>query len=162
MKVVFADFDGVFHPSTEIVDKDLPTLALQGADAIKGTGLFRWTQLLESELGQTDVMLVVHSTWRRSSWAISLMRQLLGPLGHRFLSCTRSEISREDSIAEFVERAGVTDFIILDDAHSEFGDLSDHLICTNPLIGLNDPDTLEHIRSWATAPAYADLRVPMP
>lgn len=162
MKVVFADFDGVFHPTTDIVGIDLPTLALHGAEALLATGLFRWTHLLERALADTEVVLVVHSTWRRASWANALIRDLLGPLGHRFLSCTRGEVGREDSIAEFVERTGVKEFIILDDADTEFEELTEHLICTDPLQGVSDPGVLDNIRAWATARSRTDLCVPMP
>ena len=167
MKVVFADFDGVFHPSTEILDKDLPTLAMRGSDAVLATGLFRWTSLTEEVLssapGSEDIAIVVHSSWRNMGWADSrLARELLGPLGHRFEGFTQRQIPREQSIRDFVQRAGVEQYVILDDAEREFRSEREHLIVTNPLLGMSDPLALSQLGRWAMSSQEAKLCIPMP
>ncbi len=166
MKVVFADFDGVFHPSTEILGKDLGTLAMCGSKAILDTGLFRWTSALEEALVQSDdshIALVVHSSWRNMSWATSsLVRELLGPLGHRFEGFVQRHIPRETAILEFVARTGLDDFLILDDAGSEFKVLRDHLVLTNPLLGTSERTITAQVSTWASRSHETKLCLPVP
>src|SRR6266568_3567357 len=95
VRAVFADFDGVFHPSTAILGLDMPALAFQGREAFTRMGLFRWVQLLEDALASSpdDIMLIVHSSWRKQPWASSrVMRDVLGPLGHRYQGMTSPEM----------------------------------------------------------------------
>jgi len=167
MKAVFADFDGVFHPSPEILDKDMPSLVMRGADAVLSTGLFRWTGLVEDVLAQSpggeDIAVVVHSSWRNMGWADSrLVRQLLGPLGHRFEGFVQRHVPREQSIREFIDRVGIDQYVILDDARREFVLEQDNLIVTNPLVGMSDPAALAHLGRWAMSCQETKLRIPVP
>jgi hypothetical protein len=154
MKALFLDFDGVLHPSTHVVGKDMARLALQGSQAITDTGMFCWTGALEEALHQEpfaeEIGIVVHSSWRNASWATpQLIRELLGPLAHRFMGFVQSNVPREQAIDNFIQRAGIADHIILDDATREFGPGRSELIVTNPLLGVSEECVLAHIRSWA-------------
>jgi len=168
MKAIFLDFDGVLHPSPEVLQHRLSTLALQGSESILATGLFRWASLLEDALqaatdstsqADSDIAIIAHSSWRNQPWMTTdLARGLLGPLGHRFAGFTTRFEGRERSIEDFVSRASVQEFLILDDAEREFSALRDHLVLTNPLIGLNDSNTLSLVSRWVASkcrPAHA-------
>lgn len=153
MRALFLDFDGVLHRSTDIVGKDVSSLALQGSEAILATGLFRWTGLLEESLAQADgsddIAVVVHSSWRNQRWmSSSLARTLLGPLGRRFAGFVEAHTPREKAIDDFVTRLSLESILILDDARDEFVH-SESLIVTNPLQGVSDVSVLEQVRSWA-------------
>lgn len=166
MKAVFVDFDGVFHPTHEIQGKNLGVLALNGAPPILETGLFRWTADLERVLSQCpnqeEIAIVVHSSWRKMSWSTpQLLRDLLGPLSHRFEGIVNSSMPREQSILDFVDRAGIERFVILDDAIAEFDSLAEHVIVTDPLRGMSDPKAQNLVRDWSLE-ASARVRVPTP
>lgn len=156
MKTLFLDFDGVLHPSTAILDKDVATLALQGGRELLASGLFQWSHLLEQALrdaeGDDEIVVVVHSSWRNQPWmSSSLAREVLGPLGHRFAGFLEGREPREPAIVEFVARMDIHDFLILDDSHAEFSALSDKLITTNPLLGVSEPHTLAQISAWCAS-----------
>lgn len=153
MRALFLDFDGVLHPSTEIMGKDLASLALRGADALIDAGLFRWTGVLEDELarcrGAADISIVVHSSWRDQPWLSStLARDLLGRLGHRLEGFVAQHTPRATAISEFASRHSLQDILILDDAVHEFSN-EPALVVTNPLLGVTEESTLARIRSWA-------------
>lgn len=154
MKALFLDFDGVLHPSTHVIGKDMAGLALQGSQAISDTGMFCWVSALEHALNQEhsseEIGIVVHSSWRSASWATpQLIRELLGPLGHRFMGFVEPNVPREQAIDRFIMRTGIVDHLILDDAIREFGPGRRDLVITNPLLGVSEECVLATIRCWA-------------
>lgn len=154
MKTLFLDFDGVLHPSIAILGKDIATLALHGSEHILASGLFKWNELLEAALSESEeeVVIVVHSSWRNQPWmSTSLARDLLGPLAHRFEGFVELREPREKAISEFADRMKVDDFLILDDSRAEFSVLLDRLLLTNPLSGVSEASTLAQIRAWTSA-----------
>jgi len=155
MKTIFLDFDGVLHPSTAILDKNVATLALQGGQKLISSGLFVWSHHLEEAIrqaeGDDEIVIVVHSSWRSQPWMSSaLARESLGPLGHRFAGFVDRYGDRETCIAKFAGRMDIQDFLILDDSHAEFSVLADRLVTTNPLLGVSDPKTLAQVSTWAS------------
>jgi len=162
MKTLFLDFDGVLHPSTAVLDVDRLALAANPLTAIARHELMRWAALLEDVLSdcQTrtleDYTIAVHSSWRKAAWATnSVLREALGPLGHRFLCVTNAQLQRHESILDLCERCGIDDYLIVDDDLSAFAPGTTNLIVTNPLLGLSDRRCLDRIRAWAE-PARAD------
>jgi hypothetical protein len=154
MKTLFLDFDGVLHPSTAILNKDMPTLALQGIEQLLEGGLFQWRSQLEQALSRSEseqeIAIVVHSSWRNQTWMSSaLARELLGPLGHRFAGFVEQHEPRERAITKFIDRMQIEEFLILDDAYAEFSVLHDRLLVTNPLLGVSDPQVLAQIGCWS-------------
>lgn len=118
--------------------------------------LLRWAPLLEAVLcecqAQTgeDFTIAVHSSWRKASWATnSVLRQALGPLGHRFLSVTNPQMDRHAAIIDLSERCGIDDFLIVDDDRMAFAPSTPNLLVTNPLYGLSDTGCLDEVRRWA-------------
>lgn len=151
-KCLFIDIDGVLHPSTAILSCDVATVALRGGNALKDAGLCCFSQKLEDVLAESpcDIGVVVHSSWRTKYWADSrLLRDVLGPLAHRFEGTTPPHMPRHQSILYVCQRAEIDDYLILDDAQDEFPPSASGLVVTNPLLGVSDPDALEAVRAWA-------------
>ena len=153
-RAVFLDIDGVFHPSTAIEGKD-PAIPMDVY--AKDHDLLRWTPVLAEMLqGHEDVMLFVHSNWR-TAVSNATLRELLGPLGRGRLFQGVTDVNvrdREPSIKAMVNQAQIDHFLILDDAHKEFTELSDNLVVCNPLMGVSDPEVQAKVRVWLnkTAP----------
>ena len=79
-RVLFLDFDGVLHPTTEDLDDD--------SGRCLATPFFGWLPHLARALEWfLDVRIVVHSTWRYTQ-DVDELRELLGPLRVRFLGAT--------------------------------------------------------------------------
>jgi hypothetical protein len=162
VKALFTDFEGVLHPSTAIRGLDMATISFGGGAQFAKHGLFRWASLLEEALSESsdDICVVVHSSWRKQPWASQrLVRDALGPLGHRFHGMTTVDLPRQASIEDVCRRAGISDYMILDDARAEFRPGTPNLVITNPLLGVSEPAMIKAITSWACptrtrAPAF--------
>lgn len=167
MKTLFLDFDGVLHPSTAVLDVDRLALSANPLATIARHDLMRWATLLEDALSdcQTrtleDYTIAVHSSWRKAAWATnSVLRQALGPLGHRFLCVTNAQLQRHESILDLCERCGIDDYLIVDDDRSAFAPGTGNLVVTNPLLGLSEPHCLQRIKVWAE-PTRSDRALPV-
>ena len=140
-RVLFLDFDGVLHPTMEDLD--------DGSDACIATPLFGWLPVLAAALHRyPDVGITVQSTWRYTHDDDEL-RELLGPLGVRFLGATPRG-PRYESILwwlhlnpSFVSRR------ILDDNPREFPEPPPaELILCHPHYGVSDPVVLAQLAEW--------------
>lgn len=168
MRPLFLDFDGVLHPSTVVLDVDRLALTANPLATIAKHRMLRWAPLLEELLcecqAQTgeEYTIAVHSSWRKTNWATnSVLRQALGPLGHRFLGVTNPQLERQASIQDLCQRCGVDDFLIVDDDRSAFAPGTMNLVVTNPLCGLSDRQCLDQIRSWATRASKSEQPFPV-
>lgn len=167
MKTLFLDFDGVLHPSTVVLDVDRLALSANPQTTIARHEMMRWAALLEDVLSDCqartgeDYTIAVHSSWRKTSWATnSVLRQALGPLGHRFLGATSAQLERHESILDLCLRCGIDDYLIVDDDRSAFAPDTTNLVVTNPLLGLSDRLCLDQIRAWAER-ARSDQALPV-
>lgn len=150
MRGLFLDFDGVTHPVSAIAD--WRTLNVHGADIahlIEKRDLFRWLPQLTSALeDHPDVLLVIHSGWRAVADNVR-MRQILGPsLSERFIGVTSVDLDRHQGIKEFALRSGMDQYLIVDDATSEFPRNHEHLLATDPELGLSDTAVEQRLRDW--------------
>lgn len=125
---------------------------------MRSKGLFCWSEDLEDAIREAeqrtgdDIALVIHSTWRKQPWvSLQLLREALGPLGHRLVALTSPHLEREDSILDLVQRAGIDDYIVIDDAAREFSPRIQQLVVTNPLCGVSDPAVLSAVQDWVGA-----------
>lgn len=154
-RAIFLDFDGVLHPASDVADyasgatPDIPLkqFALQ-------RDLLRWTPVLAELLaGHDDVMLIVHSGWRTRCQDYEL-REFLGPLAPWFAGSTGVG-ARYRSIRALVDRFGIDDFIVIDDAHAEFPAGWESLVCCDPDLGVTCPSVQQRIRAWLASSAGA-------
>lgn len=154
LRILSLDIDGVLHPTDAIKNLKISKMAFNPELTIEKLNLFRWANELEDALKiDPEAAIIVHSSWRHQKWATNeFFRKALGPLGHRFIACTPTDVfERELSINYFCSRIDALDCLILDDAYKEFtlGAKTPNLVVTNPLTGVNDVAVLEKINAWA-------------
>jgi hypothetical protein len=138
-RILFLDFDGVLHPTLDDMEGEEPI----------ATGHFGWLALLAKTLEPyPDVAIVVHSTWRYV-YDPNELRELIGPLGARFLGATPRG-PRYESIQWWLHLNPMfASHRILDDNPSEFPTpLPAELIVCHPLRGVSDPVVLAQLREW--------------
>jgi hypothetical protein len=158
MRGIFLDFDGVVHPVSAIAD--WRTLNISSADLphlVQSRQLLRWMPLLAKALeDHPDVVIVVHSGWRGVADNVQL-RDFLGELGDRYMGVTSLDLRRHDGIQEVVLRAGLEHHLIIDDATHEFPTNCEHLLVTNPELGLSAEGVMGQLTDWLdrTAPSNA-------
>lgn len=143
MRVLFLDFDGVLCR----VDPDSPT-ALP----------FDWLPVLASLLAPwPDVLIAVHSTWRYDHTSAEL-RELLGPLGCRFIGAVPRG-QRAEAICWFLHaNPAIADSLVLDDAHAEFpDDFPQELVLCDPCSGISDPQVRAAVAAWLASSAPGAL-----
>lgn len=161
MRAVFLDFDGVVHPVSAIAD--WRTLNVHGADIshlIQKRDLFRWLPVLANALDDhPDVLLVIHSGWR-SVADNTKMREILGSsLSERFIGVTSLQLHRHEGIQDFVQRSGMEQYLIIDDATGEFPKGFERLLPTDPELGLSELNVADRLRDWLieTRPSQSTL-----
>ena len=139
-RVLFLDFDGVLHPTTDFDNS---------SDAVVATPLFGWLPVLVAALkGYPDVGIVVHSTWRYTH-DVDELRELLGPLGVRFLGATPRGPRYESILWWLHLNPTYTAHRILDDAAREFPTPAPaQLIVCHPHRGVSDPAVLAQLAEW--------------
>lgn len=133
MRVLFLDFDGVL---TRVCDS-APTLP------------FEWLHFLATLLERCpDVRVAVHSTWRYNHTDAEL-RELLGPLGTRFIGAVPRG-PRAEAIRWFLyANPAVTDYLVVDDAEAEFSDdFPGRVVLCDPLFGISDARVRAAIAAW--------------
>lgn len=138
--IIFLDFDGVMHPVGSCVwDADQQKMHAQDA--------FRWWPHLERALESSPevVYLVVHSTWRLM-WETDDELLAMLPLSMRpyVLGCTdRQYAGRERSIEMYVEKHGITNFVVLDDEPKAFAKDFARLISCDGAQGLSQMSVVQ-------------------
>lgn len=122
---------------------------------LEGDRLFRWAphllRLLEA-LPQVDV--VVHSSWRQLFETDDEIRAFMPPeLGARVVACTpRDVLGRYESILEYVKRAGVARYAIVDDEPKAFPKNLPGLIVCSPKTGLSRRAKISALREALEEP----------
>ncbi|GAB3647839.1 HAD domain-containing protein [Ramlibacter alkalitolerans] len=138
MRVLFLDFDGV--------------LSRAGTED-EQVQYFVWLPLLAQLLAPwPDVFVAVHSTWRYTHTPAEL-RDLLGPLGERFIGCVPRG-QRAESIRWFVHaNPRIHSYLVLDDAPGEFpSDMGERLVVCQPHVDVSDPEVQARISAWLATP----------
>lgn len=149
LRVIFLDYDGVLHPVSALARF---AMRMSRDDAIRQGRLFRWTWVLEEILHETDVRIVVHSSWR-CLLSTAEMLEYLGPLAVRYSGATNAEMLRWEGIQRTVNQLGLGDeqWLVLDDHASQFPDPPPRqLVLCNPENGIWDQQVRERVRAWVT------------
>lgn len=134
MRVLFLDFDGVLTKVRVETGPPLP---------------FEWLPILAALLEPwPDVRIAVHSTWRYDHQDDEL-RDLLGPLGSRFIgSVPRGP--RAEAICWFLDsNPAIASHLVLDDAAAEFpDDFPGALVLCDSLFGISDARVRAAVAAW--------------
>lgn len=145
MRVIFADYDGVFHPVSDLhwFAQGLPV-----DTCIERGRLFRWASILHEILDpHPDVRIVVHSGWRLLH-PDERVKLLVGPLAERVVHVISRDYDRGDGIAAYIEEHGVEDYIILDDRPDWFAPGTQRLVVCNSETGVCDEGVRRQLLAW--------------
>jgi hypothetical protein len=145
MRVIFADYDGVFHP---VSDLHWFSMGLPVDTCIQRGRLFRWTWILHEILEpHPDVRIVVHSSWRLLH-PEERVKSLLGPLSERVVHVISREYDRSNGIAAYIAENGVDDYIILDDRPDWFAPGTLGLVGCDSETGIYDERVRMQLIDW--------------
>lgn len=135
MRVLFADFDGVLHPSEQ-------------AEASRLTH-FCWLPVLVDVLrSHPDVSIVVHSTWRYM-YDDAELRMLLEPLGNQVVGSTGRGPRFESIRGWLYANKACKSYRVLDDDATEFPvPPPAELILCDPSSGVSAEGVLSQLRAW--------------
>lgn len=145
MRVIFVDYDGVFHP---VSDLQWFAMGFPVDVCIERGRLFRWASILYEMLDlHPDVRIVVHSSWRLLH-PEERVKSLLGPLAERVVHVISEEYDRGDGIAAYIEEHGIEDYVILDDRPDWFAPDTPRLIVCDSEAGIYDKDVQAQLLEW--------------
>ena len=147
MRVIFVDYDGVFHP---VSDLRWFTMGLPVDVCIERGQLFRWTSILHKLLDEhPDVRIVVHSGWRLLHTE-DRVKSLLGPLAARVVHVISRDYDRSEGVAAYIAENGVEDYIILDDRPDWFAPCTPRLVVCDSETGIYDNGVQVQLLEWLT------------
>lgn len=154
--ILFLDFDGVLHPDEVYLTRKGPKLRGEGE-------LFMWAPALDAELASLPTVQIVLSTsWvrnlgfsrARKYLPESLRARVIGSTWHSSMAKDWADriwwdqATRHGQIRRYVERAGVVDWLAVDDDGESWAS-SDRtrLVLTDGRLGLSDPKILMELRA---------------
>jgi hypothetical protein len=145
MRVIFADYDGVFHP---VSDLHWFTKGLSVETCIERGQLFRWTSILHALLdAHPDVRIVVHSGWRLLHTE-DRVKSLLGPLAGRVVHVISRDYDRSEGVAAYIAENGVEDYVILDDRPDWFAPGTPRLVVCDSETGIDNENVRARLLDW--------------
>lgn len=175
-RILSLDFDGAVHPGADVVHlspgKALPIWQVEVA--MRSQGRFVWLPFLEEALQDSDVSIVVHSTWRRR-FSDSEIKQLIGPaLAERVINldgqmATRLSGTGDEYVREMLDFLRPKTVLVLDDRPEFFAagavqewisENSGEFLWVDPEKGISESSALAKLAQWAHAPMpteYAHL-----
>lgn len=155
MRVIFLDFDGVMNNNKFL--RSNPSAENASAQQVDP----RAVALLDKLVKSTDAKIVISSTWRHSR-KLSEIQGILRQAGSRVAfravidRTPVGESNRGQEIQEWLEldperevvnpaHEPLQAYVILDDTNEMTPEQQDHLVQTNPQVGLTDQDVVEAI-----------------
>jgi hypothetical protein len=159
MRVIVIDYDGVLHSADVWVSAGAsPRLAESEATQT----LFEHAPLLAGLLEQhPDVMLLLSTSWVSVFGYETAVARLPSSLAVRVLGATFrpdvhgpgfAAIARGYQVQVEIRRRGIRDWIALDDDVKDWPEEDlDHLIATDPQLGISEPGALAKLRAWLVA-----------
>ena len=177
--ILFLDFDGVLHADAVYLERGRPVLRADGE-------LFMWTSHLVDALASVPhVRIVLSTSWARELRFARARDYLPADLRPRVIGSTwHSGMATDDEhrplgrdtwwdtstryqqIRRYVDRAGLTDWIAVDDQPEGWADTDrDKLVVTDSSMGLSAPSARVRLaaalgntaHAWAVADTMADL-----
>jgi hypothetical protein len=160
--ILFLDFDGVLHSDEVYITATGPKL--------RGSGeLFMWASMLEAELvPHPDLKIALSTSWVRKlgfsrakkRLPMELQKRVVGSTWHSSMARVWADqiwwdqTSRYDQIMRYVARAGITDWLALDDDAENWGAADrDRLVLTDGAQGLACQSVLAELRAKLLASA---------
>jgi HAD domain in Swiss Army Knife RNA repair proteins len=136
-RIIYLDFDGVLHPTSPVID-----------------GLFSRAHLLEDLFTniQSEVFIVVSSSWRFTHSLAALQAKLPTTLAQRVINTTGTPIigkfaRYQEILAHASKLDPGTQWRALDDSYWEFPANCSELIRCNPNTGIG-PKEITKLATW--------------
>jgi len=133
-KLLFLDFDGVLHPTH-----------------FAGEDPFNRVHLLEEALADSDLRIVISSSWRFTHSLEKLQKLLPSSISNLVIGVTGSPVigkhPRYQEIQTFLQSHGACNWRAIDDSYWEFPNNCQELIRCNANTGITDKQILE-LRQW--------------
>lgn len=177
--ILFLDFDGVLHPDAVYLERGRPALRADGE-------LFMWAHHLVDALASAPhVRIVLSTSWARELrfarardyLPAELRPKVIGATWHSGMATNDEHrplgrdtwwdtATRYQQIRRYVDRAGITDWIAVDDKPEGWADADcDKLVATDSNLGLSAPSARVRLAAavgnmasaWAVADAMADV-----
>ncbi len=145
MQTIFLDIDGVLHPFDSAVN--LPSEAGPGSS---GGTMLCWAPLLAEIIGDSEVQIVIHSTWRLRYSLAEIRDRFPESLRARIRGCTRGT-GRFDGIRQYVAEHALTDFLVLDDIADFFPAGWPNLLLCAGETGISEPLVQARLRAFLAA-----------
>lgn len=154
--ILFLDFDGVLHPDSVFVTRKGPKLQGEGQ-------LFMWMPILEAELyAYPEVELLLSTSWVRqiafTRLSAGLQSRVVGATWHSNMANAWADqvwwdqTSRYGQIMRYVGRAGVSQWLALDDDVEGWAPVNRHrLIRSDGRRGLSNEFTTQDLRAKVQA-----------
>lgn len=183
MKLLALDLDGVTHRANDLVSINFRdgTPAWQMEVALKAQMRFVWADLLVPILKDTDVAVIIHSTWRKR-FSDNTMKQFLPPeVALRVISLDgqikdRETATADDYVADALELIEPSSVCVLDDRPEFFrggrvkkwmDSASGLFIWTNPDLGLQSLYARGQLTAWSHSgpshtPSHTPSQAPVP
>lgn len=177
MNLLSLDFDGVAHNAHDLVMINFRegTPAWQMEVALKAQKRFVWAPLLASILENTDVAVVIHSTWRKR-FSDQTMKQFLPPaIASRLIILdgqikNRETATADDYLADVLELIQPSCVCVLDDRPEFFAGgrvqqwmdtAAGRFIWTDPDVGLQSLYVCGQLTAWCQS-GSSQLPAPSP
>ena len=177
--ILFLDYDGVLHPDAVYLERGRPVLRADGE-------LFMWAGYLVDVLASAPhVRIVLSTSWARELrfnrardyLPAELRPMVIGATWHSGMATDDEHrplgrdtwwdsSTRYQQIRRYVDRAGITDWIALDDQPEGWADADrDKLVATDSNLGLSAPSARARLAAavgnmasaWAVADAMAEV-----
>lgn len=179
MNLLCLDFDGVLHPANDaiLLNFRANAPAWEIALALKAQRRFIWSPLLESAIADSDVKIIIHSTWRKKFSDASMKQFLPAELSSRVIALDGQIECRETApsdvyLAEALELLAPTSACVLDDRPEFFlagGRVANWLsqnhgffLYCHPELGLTTSAVAQDLRNWSLHHPPAPTQTPAP
>ncbi|WP_443751096.1 HAD domain-containing protein [Asticcacaulis solisilvae] len=160
--ILFLDYDGVLHPDEVYTRGNRPYLAVAGE-------LFMWAYVVEDALADLpDIRIVISSSWARflgferakAALPPALGQRVIGATWHtgmkvsdhgpplRYPETVWDRMTRYQQIARWAKRAGLSDWLAIDDNDEGWPDTHrHHLVHTLSATGLGEETAAASLRA---------------
>jgi hypothetical protein len=133
-KLLFLDFDGVLHPTH-----------------FAGEDPFNRIHLLEESLGDSDLGIVISSSWRFTHSLEKLQKLLPDSISNLIIGVTGAPFigkhPRYQEIQAYLQSHGESNWKALDDSYWEFPAPCQELIRCNPNTGISEKQ-MKELSQW--------------
>ena len=142
MKTIFTDIEGVLcAPDT------LRQLKLEDSSIEVNHCALPWAQLLADLLGDVNVEIVIHSSWRHHYSLVEIKKYFPVVIQGRIVACVLGH-GRYDGILSYIDKNSIKEFVVLDDIADFFPENWKYLILCNSDVGLSDPVVQKKLRDF--------------